>query len=121
MKPGDVATCTCCGAQAVAQWTPQDRPWQEGWPLTFAWTHGPEPRVTVTAGAADRCPWCFERQAVLGKDAAPLYRPAPGAAPGTLEQAGLNSQPDRAPARLTGPAGFNRPAEISQPTQRSLF
>ena len=84
MRPGDVVTCTCCGSQARAQWTPLDRPRQEGYPLLLTWTHGPHPRTHVTHEAPERCIWCHERCQALGDDAPPLYRPAPGAEPGEL-------------------------------------
>jgi hypothetical protein len=87
IRPGDAVTCACCGAQARAQWTPLDRPWQEGYPLLLTWTHGPHPRTEATHVAPERCIWCEERCNALGGDAPPLYRPAPGAEPGELTPA----------------------------------
>lgn len=78
MKPGDVVTCTSCGAQAVATFSSGADRWQEGWALALTWTHGPHPRVEVTHVAPAECLWCHElHQAVPGAE--PRYRPAPGA------------------------------------------
>jgi hypothetical protein len=79
VKPGDVITCITCGAKARARWTSRERAWQEGWALLLTWTHGPHPRHEAATEVPERCLWCHERCEALGKDAAPLYRPAPGA------------------------------------------
>lgn len=83
MRPGDVVTCSCCGAQARATWSSRERPWQEGWPVTVTWTHGPHERHQVVTGEAPTtCSWCWERRQALGPDAQPLYLPGPSAPTG---------------------------------------
>ncbi len=78
MRPGDLVTCTCCGAQARATWSSQVHAWREGDALSLRWTHGPHPRHQVTHVTPALCIWCHERRQVLGPDAEPLYRPVPG-------------------------------------------
>jgi hypothetical protein len=80
VKPGEIATCSGCGAQARATWSGQARPHQDGWPVLLTWTHGPQERCHVVTGEAPTlCGWCWERRQALGPDAPPLYRPAAGA------------------------------------------
>lgn len=75
MRPGDLATCRECGATAVAAWRSAERPWQEGWPLSFAWTHGPFPRTEAAARLPTLCLFCND--VALGYPSA-LNRPTEG-------------------------------------------
>jgi hypothetical protein len=100
MQPGEIVTCACCQAKSRATWTPQDRAWEEGFPLLLAWMHGPHLRVEVMPKAPTLCIWCHERREVMGDDAPPLYRPAPGALPGELPR--LKEAGEERPAELEG-------------------
>jgi hypothetical protein len=75
LRPGDRVTCTHCGAQVVAAFTSGS--WQEGYPVSLVWTHGPHQRWEVTHTAPARCSWCHALGQALGPDAPPLYRPLP--------------------------------------------
>lgn len=126
MKPGDVVTCGTCGAQARATWTSRERAWQEGWALRLTWTHGPHPRHEAVTTTPERCLWCHERCAVLGADAPPLYRPAPGAelvedvgsaGEGPLTDRSETSGTSTAPGALVG---SKAPLERSAPRKAQL-
>lgn len=77
MRPGELATCSCCGAQARATFSAGAAAWREGYPVALTWTHGPHPRCHVVHDAPALCSWCHERRQALGDDAEPLYRPEP--------------------------------------------
>lgn len=121
MKPGDVVTCTCCGARAVAQ-SSAPAAWREGFPVLLTWTHGPHPRHEAALRVPELCLWCHERREALGADAAPLYRPKPGDEPGRLRSVGegplnVGNPP---PPKADGSGGNKAPLERSAPRKAQL-
>ena len=80
MKPGDLATCGNCGAQARAESSAPAR-WRDGDPLVLAWpaTGVLSPRTVIWTApeAPDRCQNCFERFMALGMDTPPPGAPGP--------------------------------------------
>ncbi len=75
MKPGDVVTCSDCGATATARWLSAERPWQEGFPLRLTWSNGPFPRHETARSKPERCLFCHD--AALGWPSV-LNRPRDG-------------------------------------------
>jgi hypothetical protein len=61
VKPGDVVTCSDCGATAEARWLSAERPWQEGYALRVTWANGPFPRHEAATRSPERCLWCHDR------------------------------------------------------------
>lgn len=78
MKPGDVVTCSSCGAEGRV-WT-SSHDWREGQPLLVTWTNGPHPRHTTSSSPPELCLWCDDRR--LGFPSL-QGRPLPSEAPWT--------------------------------------
>jgi hypothetical protein len=62
MKPGDVVTCTSCGATSAPAHTTGGRSFEEGGAVIVSWTNGPWPRHDIAARVQPtRCCWCDDK------------------------------------------------------------
>jgi hypothetical protein len=90
MNPGDVLTCSTCGARSLPLHTTGGRRFEDGGALVVSWDHGPNPRHEAASVLPTLCLWCDDkrlgfpppspaRDAGDGRSSAAAARPVPPA------------------------------------------